>query len=150
MQQKYKVKDVVESLPEFGGRHFAILAIREGKYHVVSVKDKRLYWLEESQIRDKIGSIDDDSPLLEKYDAEEGAQHAVNKAEETKDSRWEMLAIARPGDEIEVIHRNTLYKGIFVQINVTKPVKVFRARINGIAHDMTIDSVYLEKKHGDG
>lgn len=144
---KYQIRDVVNTLPQYGGRTFAIVRIHDGKYYGVHLKDKKRYWLEESQIHEKVGFIQEGSPLLlldDAYDVSEGSYYAEQKALASKDPRWEILAAAKPGDKIDVIHRNFVHEAVFVQINTNKPVKVFRAKINGVAHDLTIDSVYVE------
>lgn len=144
---KYQVRDVVDTLPEFGGRTFAIVRISDGKYLGVALKGKKRYWLEESQIKEKVGFLPDDSPLLlldDAYDPAMGSHYAEQRATDTNDPRWLRLSKLNPGDKVDVIHRKFVHEAAFVQININKPIKVFRAKINGVSHDLTLDSVYIE------
>jgi hypothetical protein len=50
---------------EAGNRHYA-----------VALKGQKHYLLEEFQIKERVGRVGDDSPLLTIYDEQEGQKHA--------------------------------------------------------------------------
>lgn len=148
----YKVKDIVRTVLEYGDRLFAIVGIDNGKYYTVAMSTKKRYWLEESQIRCKEWTLPDDSPLLlldDAYDPSAGSYFAQQKAIITEGDvqrRWQLLASLIPGQTVDVVVRKVIHRAIFVQINATKSVKVFRARVQDRAMDLSLSTLYLIAK----
>lgn len=146
---KYTSKDVVVTLPEFGERTFAIVSAIDNQYYAISMKGHKHYWLEEDQIAEKIGTLPDDSPILELYDNKKGTEFALSKVESSKSpdkEKWEVLACLVPGDLLEVYHKKFIRKAVFVQLNLNKPKLVFRARVEGRAFDFPLEAVHVEQK----
>lgn len=146
---KYQVKDVVRTVAEYGDRLFAIVRLDVGKYYAVALTNKKRYWLEESQIKCKEGAIPDNSPLLlldDAYDPGEGSYFARQKAMSTigdPAKRWSILAALNPGDSFDVVVGKFIHTAVFIQVNTTKPTKVFRARVKGKLLDLPLDALYL-------
>lgn len=145
---KYHVGDVVKTAPEYGGRVFVIARIEGDKYQAVELKNKKRYWMGEGQIFCKERQIPPDSPILlldAAYDADAGRRHARDMAESDADGREHWLTLARlePGEPMEVAHDGFLREAEFVQINIAKPKKVFRARIDGKAYDFPLRAIVL-------
>jgi hypothetical protein len=149
---KYQVKDIVRTVLEYGDRLFAIVRLDVGRYYAVALTNKKRYWLEESQIKCKEGTIPDNSPLLlldDAYDHADGAYFAQQKALFTANDtakRWSILAALKPGDKVDVVVNKFIHSAEFMQINTRKPVKVFRARVLGRALDLPLEAVYLGEK----
>jgi hypothetical protein len=141
----YQIKDVVETTAEYGGRQFVILNIENNRYYSISTKDKKRYWLDEDQIRCKIGvDTQGNDPSADPIEGSEFAQHRARAAKDPAEKeRWEYLALLKPGDKIDVTHQMLIYTAEFIQINVTKPKKVFRATMLGRAHDFNLMSLYF-------
>lgn len=145
---KYETLDVVNTTPEYGNRTFAIVEVRGNKYYAVALKGQKHYLLEEFQIKERVGRVGDDSPLMTIYDEQEGQKHAEVMAEkvegEAKD-RWEVLACMNPGDKLDVIFNGFIHEAIFIQINLNKPRMVFRARVLDRAYDLPLEAVWVKK-----
>jgi hypothetical protein len=148
---KFQVRDIVKASIEFGFRLFAVVRIQDGKYYAVDMKNKKRYWLEESQLDNKTGTIPESSPLLlldEAYDASAGSKYAEERAmisTGNEQKRWMILAMLKPGDNIEVVVNNTIHTAVFVQLNLTKPVRVLRAKVQGRLLDLPLEVVYAEQ-----
>lgn len=144
---KFQPRDVVITLPEFGERTFVIVTVKNNKYYCVALKNKKHYWIEENQIREKISVLPDTSPLFEIYDHKKGNAFAIQKAESSKSpdkERWEILACLNPGDTLEIYHKKFIRKAIFIQLNLKKPRLVFRARIEDKAFDLPLETVKVD------
>lgn len=152
----YSYRDIVNTKAEYGGYEYIILEPLEGEgYRTVALHNRKRYTLTEEQINACIGQADATHPLLqpEDYDQDAGYEYAFQQAEKDPDEqdRWLFLAELRPGQQIKVIHRRTIYLAEFVQINIGKPRYVFRAKILGKTHDLTLNALDLglqQKKNG--
>lgn len=139
---KFQIRDIIQTLPEFGEREFVILAIKDSKYYAVAVKSKKRYSLEEEQISHKTGEIQADDPILQLdyYNASEGKKFALEKAKKDKanEAKWNYLANLKPNDVIEVFYKNFLRPATFIKINFKKPLLIFRVAIEDAVVDLPL------------
>jgi hypothetical protein len=145
---KFQIKDVIVTTPEYGEREFVIVKLKVSSYLGVSTKTKKRYPIKEEQIAAKIGEVADDDPILQLdyYDIQEGQKYARKQVEvdENNKAKWKFLSMLRPNDKIEVLYKKFIRSATFVKINVTKPLLVFRANIDGELVDLSLDSLHIQ------
>lgn len=144
----FKQRDVVKVRPEFGSRSFVIVSVQEDGYQAVLAQDKRrnkTYFLQESQIAEKLGESDDDRIFAQEPDLEEMYLYALAQAEAHPDEReqWLFLAKLLPGNKLRLVHRNYHYEAEFVQLNIHRPLYPIRAKIKDKTFDFPLRSLIL-------
>jgi len=140
----YKIRDIVSTLPDFGNCKMIIIATSDQPdcYVAAKIKGKKSYVIHESQIKEKLGEVKEDDPILVppdiKYDTEYGYVFANQRAAyyrkkniEKSALQWEKIGSLVPGNKFSVWHTSEIRQVEFVCINFNKPMFVFTYRYNG-------------------
>lgn len=150
---RFKVRDLVNTTDEYGGRTFCIVERFTSGYKAVALKDHKRYKITDKQIQCKVGEVPTDSPLLEydAYDPEEGRAYCHRQGRKFvhEAPQWAFLASLNPGDDIVLVHRKQIVPATFVQINTNKPRFPIRARFDSRDHDFHLEALLLDLQQNE-
>ena len=138
---KYSLRDIVHTTPEFGNRQFIIVGFEDNIYWGKLLGEDKKYKITEDQIESKIGvdfRLEEQLPNLK-----EQIEFCIENYSRFKNEKekWEYLSLCRFGVKIKLIHRNHIHDAEFIQINVNKPIRPIRAKLQGRIYDFSLASL---------
>lgn len=137
----YRLRDIVLTTPEFGSRKFIIVGIEENFYWGKQINAGKKYKINADQIEKKIGVAagpEEQYPTFEEQISFCIANSLRFKEEKDK---WEFLSLCGPGEKIKLIHQNHIHDAELMQINLNKPLRPIRAKLNGRVYDFALVSL---------
>ena len=139
MALNYCLNDIILTKDEFGKKEFVIVGICEDFY--ICKKGDKKYHISPNQITQKIGEY---IPIKEEiFDQLEFCLQQAAKFPKEKE-KWEYLAVLKPNDKLNLIHRKILYPTEFIKININKPTKPIQAKMKGKAFNFSLDALDLD------
>lgn len=137
---RFNIKDIVLTTPEYGGRKLIIVAI-DGDYYWAK-EGKNKYKITDSQIQCSVGVVEsireEPNPTPDQQ-----REFCLSKSKTYPAEReiWLYLSKLRTGDQINLIHRNSMKMAFFSQINLDKPLRPIRAILDGKLFDFSLRSL---------
>lgn len=141
MKMKYNLRDIVQTMPEFGSRQFIIVGFEDDVYWGKQLGADKKYKITLDQIEKKIGVDSGPEEQLSTFEEQvEFCETNVNRFPDEKE-KWLFLSMCGPGEKIKLIHKNHIHTAELIQINLNKPLRPIRAKLQGRIYDFALVSL---------